>query len=131
MNAEPDRLRLMDRDFIVATLKTAGFIVSSTSKRIDARCPDSGQNICQIIWEPTKTSKDNPEGIPARWVFNICLADLFSVKDITTAIFEALRVQNIAPKARQSWKDYLLSRSQKRWETYRGFVAALFLRQKV
>jgi len=125
-NPARKRLQKTDGDLIADALRAKGFRVTSSVDRIEAWDFVNGRLIGSFHWQKAGRLGG---GQPAGWRFDVALTDVFSVKDLKTAIREMTRVQSLIGKARAAWKAFVSSRSDKRWMEYRGFVAALFLRQ--
>lgn len=117
------RLQKADRKDMVAFLRNAGLEVNSSADRVDVFDPDTRRYLGGFYWEAG--DKTRPNG----WRFDIALAEVFSVKDFHNATSELLRVQRLFPRMWAAWKAYSSSKSDKRWTSYRSFIAAIFLRQ--
>jgi len=117
------RLRREDLDAIVQVLTAKGLKVHTRKgTRIDVYKPDNREYICGFTWHKgTKTS-------PSRWTFDIALADIFSQRDLRSALTELQRVQDLRTQAEVAWSEYLESKSEKRWSAYLSFIAAIFTR---
>jgi|APSaa5957512622_1039677.scaffolds.fasta_scaffold02973_4 hypothetical protein len=122
---QPDRWRLAKNDAkkIVKALQSKGFAVQRVDDRIDAWCKETERHICTFDWHPAHND------VPGRWRFVLVLSDCFSDRDLRTAVREASRVRGLVKSCRETWVAYRLSKSNRRWAAYRGFVAALFMRQ--
>lgn len=120
---ERQRLAKSDADKIVKALQKKDLAVQRSDDRIDAWCQETERHICTFHWHPAEN------GNPGRWRFHLAMFDCFSDKDLQTAAREAGRIQRLAKACQEAWVAFSLSKSNRRWATYRGDVAALFLRQ--
>lgn len=70
------------------------------------------------------------ESDPGGWKLNIGLIPVYSWSDVRRALTELRRVAAWYGLAVNAWKAFSSSRSEKRWVTYQGLIAALILRQE-
>jgi len=128
---QPGRSRLQkgDASFIQTALEAQGFRVHKTAKRVEGYDKVTGRYICGFYWRTATKAKDGQPAMPAGWRFDLSLSDAFSLKDLKSAITEAMRVRTLLPELSAAWVGFAHSKSDKRWSAYRGVVAALFMRQ--
>lgn len=106
---------------MVKSLSDRGYKVHvRKGERIDAYDPATNEFICGFTWNKgTATS-------PGRWTFDFTMADVFSLKDLKIVITEAGRVTRLRKHALTAWDQFMETKSDKRWSSYLGIVAALF-----
>jgi len=106
---------------MVKSLSDRGYKVHvRKGERIDAYDPKTNEFVCGFTW-----NKGTAEA-PGRWTFDFTMSDVFSLKDLKTVLIEAGRVTSLRKHARTAWEQFMDTKSDKRWASYLGIVAALF-----
>jgi len=107
--------------FLVKSLESRGYKVHvRKGERIDAYDPVTNEFICGFTWNKGTSAA------PGRWTFDFTMADVFSLRDLKTVLTEAGRVTRLRKHALSAWDQFLETKSDKRWASYLGIVAALF-----
>lgn len=122
MNKDRKRIQASQKKELAQQLEALGFLVRLKTKAIHIYNQHTSQWVACLRYLPKNQFRE------AGWQLEIVSMDVRTEKDLETALQEIKRTQQARQDSEEAWNQYNQSKSNKRWQTYRGTLIANILR---